>query len=479
MRTPRLTEALVALEQTIREVRFSENITTLQGLADTCQTVLRLIGSNSDVERAAMRLEDLRSAYVQLQNSVKSAQIGREKALLTQKLRNVGKKCEDVRDFSQLQRLYEEVSVGFWLASRDFQQPNKPFQDFICSLLSEKRGYKEANSQESALIDRIADLQREMRSKDVIIAMCRSEINKLSANIAPILGISLPFIEKYPELELPQLCQSLFEALSKGKKSLRRTYSDWGRTEIEGKRQEKAVKTQEMDIEELMFERDLARQQNAILRLGTKDSETTENTLFSRLQAKEHTIRLEIQQIAMEKAYIQSEKQAIFTEKQLLIPRKTSEVGTSTLASGLIPLKSASNHRLHASFSSRNLSPEAVSKAAEVLEKAHQHLDILERQWNSMSSRKLKDSKKERKVSISLVETEEEREIATKTEEKLEKIGGKKEEIAGKKREIEKGKSLFAAGRKGNALAWCRDWDSVRSGRNTQEIAKVPTPLLA
>lgn len=478
MRTQRFTEALVDLEQTIRQVRISENFSTLQALTDTCETVLRLIGTNSDTERAVMRLEDLRSAYIHLQNSVKSAQISREKALLTQKLRIVGKKCEDVRDFSQLQRLYEEVSVGFWLTSRDFQQPNQPFQDFICSLLSEKRDFKAANSQESAFIEQIANLQREIRSKDVIIAMCRTEINKLSANISPILGISLPFIEKYPEFELPQLCQSLFEALSKGKKPIRRTYSDWGRVETEGKRPEKTTKRLEIDIEELMFERDLARQQNAILRLGSKDSKNTENSLFARLQAKEHTIRLEIQQIALEKSHIQSEKQAILAEKQQLIPRKTSEIGTITLASGLIPLKS-SNHRLHASFSSRNLSPEAVSKAAEVLEKAHQHLDILERQWNSMSSRKLKDSKKERKVSISVVETGEEREKAAEMVGKKGEMVEKREEIAGKRGEIEKGKSLFAAGRKGSALAWGRDWNSVRSGRNTQEITKVPTPLLA
>jgi len=449
-----LREAIAALELALELVKTAGN-PHFPALSHTCQALLALLGGNSDLERTQMALEDLASAYIQLQTDAKRLRTGREKALLTQKLKTVGRKCGHVGDFSELQGLYEEVSVEFWLASRDFLQPSKPFHGFIYSLLSEKRDEQAENCKLNALLEQTAKLKREIRSKDVIIAMCRSEINKLAANLNPILGISLPFIEKYPELELPQLCQSLFQALSKGQKPSRRTYSDWERMETGEKRLEKPNKRMEMDLEELMFERDLARQQNAILRLGEKGSEIA---VFDRFQAQEKIIRRKVEQIAYEKTAILREKEAILIAQRQLIPRKTCEIGTNTLASGLIP----ANRRLHASFSVRNLSPEAVSKAAEVLEKAHQHLDILERHWNSLSSRKLKDSKTERKGSIS-------------TAAELEKPPS--EEKTERKGETEQKRSLFEA--KGRALAWGRDWNTVKSGRKPQGMLKVARPLVA
>lgn len=455
MSEDRLRKAISDVELALEQVKTTGN-SHFPALSHTFQAFYALVGDNSDLERTQMVLEDLSSAYTQLQRNVKWLQTGREKALLAQKLRTVEGKCGKVDDFSQLQGLYEEVSVEFWLASRDFSPSNKPFQDFIHSILSEKRENNPENDKLNTLLEETAKLKREIRSKDVIIAMCRSEINKLSTHLSPILGISLPLIEKYPELELPQLCQSLFQALSKGKKPTRRTYSDWERVEITTQQAEKPFKTMEMDLEELMFERDLARQQNAILRQG-------EMAVLGRFQAQEKTIRREIEQIACEKAAILTEKAAILTAKRQLNP-KTREIGTNTLASGLIP----ANRRLHASFSARNLSPEAVSKAAEVLEKAHQHLDILERHWNSLSSRKLKESKKERKGSISQF---------PETEEPAAKLKKASNEVrVEKKGEMDLKRSMFEA--KGSALAWGRDWSTVKSSRNAQETLKVARSLI-
>jgi hypothetical protein len=304
-----------------------------------------------------MRLEDLRTAYARLEERStreiaelknqcakisSQVKLTRERSLLKQKIEKFEHIAGDSEETGQLRKSFEEIAISYWLLAKDGEQVNNHLQTYVRSLL---QGNEDSESPQEAgdfrkLMQSVARLKREVTEKDLAITMCVVHLNKLSTAVSTLAGQELPLIQKYPELELPELCKALSRLISRqiarppvDSDLGTRTYFDTGKYIRDRKRVlttanktsevqiEKELEGRELELklEEVMFDRDLMRKQNSILRqcTGEKVPERERLALFEQLSAKEESVRIQLDIVAEERGHLAKER-ADFRAKNTL-----------------------------------------------------------------------------------------------------------------------------------------------------------------
>ena len=290
-------------------------------------------------ERSSQEISELKTQFEKVNLQVKS---NRERALLKQKMDKFDQFSREPGNSVQLQKLFEEIAIGYWLLTKEGTQVNRHLQTYVRALLQGNDGSE--GPQEPGdfrkLMETIARLKREVTEKDLALSMCVVHLNKLSSALSTLSGQELPLIQKYPELELPELCKALSRLLSRqiaktpvDTDTTPRTYFDTAKYVRDRKRgltrvidpenaeneRENVGREVEMCMEEALFERDLARKQNSILRqcTGEKLPEREKLALFELLSAKEENLRIQLDIVAEERGHLAKEK-ADFRAKSAL-----------------------------------------------------------------------------------------------------------------------------------------------------------------
>jgi len=290
-------------------------------------------------ERSGREVADLKDQCVRVNSQVK---LTRERSSLKQKMEKFEHISRESVESGQLRKPFEEIAISYWLLAKDGEQVNCHLQAYVRSLL---QGNDDSASPQEAgdfrkLMESVARLKREVTEKDLALTMCVVHLNKLSTAVSTLAGQELPLIQKYPELELPELCKALSRLISRqiARPPLDsdfgpRTYFDTGKYIRERKRgltrvsdsvetpKDKEVEGKELELrmEEIMFDRDLMRKQNSILRqcTGEKLPEREKLALFEQLSAKEDNVRIQLDIVAEERGHLAKER-ADFRAKNAL-----------------------------------------------------------------------------------------------------------------------------------------------------------------
>lgn len=343
-----------------------------------------------NLDQTYMRWEDLRAAYARLEERSRreiaeltdkcakassQVKLTRERSSLKQKMEKFENISRESVESGQLRKSFEEIAISYWLLTKDGEQVNSHLQTYVRSLLQgneDSEGPQEAGDFRK-LMASVAHLKREVTEKDLAITMCVVHLNKLSTAVSTLAGQELPLIQKYPELELPELCKALSRLISRqiarpplDSEVGPRTYFDTGKYIRERKQgltrvsdssetpKDKEVEGRELELrlEEIMFDRDLMKKQNSILRqcTGEKLPERERLALFEQLSAKEESVRIQLDIVAEERGHLAKERADFRTKNALkseemakleamnerltkLLMVKKVEAGTSTEAS--------------------------------------------------------------------------------------------------------------------------------------------------